>query len=99
MHAVYVLWSAKLSKRYVGSSSDPRRRLEQHNAGHSAFTSRGTPWVLKYIEDYETRGDAVARERFLKTGAGRIFLARVFEREIGYPEMEIPKNCLRFVWM
>lgn len=99
MHAIYVLWSEKLGKRYVGSSMDPLHRLTEHNSGKSVFTSRGSPWALKYLEYYETRGDAVARERFLKTGAGRIFLARVLGREPGYPEKEIPLSCLKFMLM
>jgi putative endonuclease len=96
MVSVYILFSDKLKKRYVGSSEDPFRRLEQHNQGKTAFTSRGRPWTLRYVEAYETRPEAVARERFLKSGAGREFLDRLFHGEMGYPDKEIPSNCLRF---
>lgn len=99
MFAAYILFSEKLKKRYVGSSEDPIRRLEQHNRGKTAFTSRGMPWKLKYIEFYETRPRAAARERFLKSGAGRVFLDRLFEGKMGYPEKEIPPDCLRFELM
>ncbi|MGD9782541.1 MAG: GIY-YIG nuclease family protein [Kiritimatiellia bacterium] len=96
MFAAYILFSEKLKKRYAGSAKDPFRRLEQHNQGKSAFTSRGMPWALKYGQFYETRSEAAARERFLKSGAGRVFLDRLFDGEMGYPEKEIPSNCLRF---
>ena len=99
MFAAYVLFSEKLKKRYAGSAEDPFRRLEQHNQGKSAFTSRGLPWALKYVEYYETRSEAAARERFLKSGVGRAFLDRLFRKEMGYPEKEIPPNCLRFELM
>ncbi len=99
MFATYILFSDKLNKRYVGSSKNPYQRLEQHNQGRTTFTSRGVPWILKYIEYYETRTEAVARERVLKTGVGRVFLNRLFEEKTGYPEKEIPDNCLRYELM
>ncbi len=94
MYATYVLWSDKLGKRYVGSSKDPLVRLEEHNAAKSRFTSRGIPWHLKYCEFYATRHEALLREKYLKTGSGRIFLKRLFEGVDGYPESELPDMCL-----
>ena len=96
MFAAYILFSEKLHKRYVGSAADPYRRLDQHNLGRTAYTSRGIPWVLKYIEFYGTRSRAMARERFLKSGAGRVFMDRLLDGEMGYPEKEIPPDCLQF---
>ena len=91
---VYVIWSDKLRKLYVGSSTDPRERLTQHNRGMSHFTSRGIPWVLRYAEGYAENILARQRERFLKTGAGRVFVSRVLSGAAGYPEAELPPACL-----
>jgi len=91
--SVYVLWSEKLGKRYVGSSVDAAQRLDQHNRGMSRFTASGMPWVLRYVEYYATNGLARRREAILKTGAGRVFLDRVFSRYAGYPEAELPVEC------
>ena len=71
---VYVLWSDKLQKRYVGVSDDVSNRMKQHNSGSARFTSAGIPWVLKHQEYYGTRKDALKRERFLKSGVGRSWL-------------------------
>ncbi len=96
MFFVYVIWSGKLRKRYVGSSADPEERLHQHNSGVSRFTSRGVPWVLRYLEQYGTRARAMQRERYLKSGAGRVFLDRVMSGQAGYPEAEIPVDCREY---
>jgi putative endonuclease len=74
MPYVYVLWSDKLRKRYVGCTADVTKRLKEHNAGRTAFTHRGIPWVLIHSEVIETLGEARKRERFLKSGAGRRWL-------------------------
>ncbi len=71
MHYVYVLWSEKLKKRYVGSAGNVSQRLYQHNHGKTQFTSRGIPWVLIHQEEFTTTSEARKRERFLKSGAGR----------------------------
>jgi putative endonuclease len=74
MYWTYVLWSGKLQKRYGGSSDDPEGRWRQHNSGQSRFTRGGKPWTLIHKERYETKGEALERERFLKSGAGRKWL-------------------------
>jgi putative endonuclease len=96
MFYAYVIWSEKLGKCYVGSTSEPHKRLAHHNRGISHFTSRGVPWVLRYTEGYSANIEARRREQFLKTGAGRIFINRVLSQAVGYPEAELPPTCLIF---
>ena len=74
MFYVYVLWSNKLQKRYVGFTSDLTKRLSEHNSGKSPFTKNGLPWKLIYSEDYRMEIDARKRENILKSGVGRKFL-------------------------
>ena len=74
MHEVYVLWSQKLGKRYVGVSEDVDARLNQHNKGSTRFTKGGVPCVPLYRENYKTRTEALKRERILKSGVGRAWL-------------------------
>ena len=74
MYNVYVLWSAKLRKRYVGTSKDVESRTKQHNSGASKFTKGGIPWVLIYQEAFDSHTEAIKRELFLKSGAGRAWL-------------------------
>jgi len=47
MHYVYMLQSKSCEgQRYVGITSDLKRRLAQHNAGESPHTSKYLPWRL-----------------------------------------------------
>lgn len=93
---VYVLWSEKLRKRYVGYTPNVAGRLEQHNAGWTKFTSGGVPWVLVYTEEYRDKLIAQRRERYLKTGAGREFLNLTLSRVTDYPQNRLPDACLSF---
>ena len=36
-----------VGRSYIGVSSDPLRRLAQHNAGESTWTARHRPWSLE----------------------------------------------------
>ena len=77
MYFVYVLYSERLNKRYVGSSKDIENRLNEHNKGKSKFTKAGIPWKLIYKESYPTLSEARKRELFLKSGVGRKFLDQI----------------------
>jgi len=65
---VYVIGSRRDggSRTYVGWTTDLDRRLEQHNTGTGAKSTRGRTWVLLYAERFETRRDAMSREWHLK---------------------------------
>jgi putative endonuclease len=58
MPFVYIIYSAKLDKYYVGACTDLVRRLHEHNIGHSKFTSTGRPWELKLKEPFQTLQEA-----------------------------------------
>jgi putative endonuclease len=71
LYHVYVLRSEKTGRRYVGSCQDLVNRVAQHNRGESKSTRHGIPWTLIYDERFESRSDALRRERYFKTGKGR----------------------------
>jgi putative endonuclease len=66
MAFVYILYSEKPSKFYVGACTELERRLYEHNIGHSKFTSLGIPWNLVYKEHYEDLKSAKKREKEIK---------------------------------
>ena len=71
MFFVYIIYSEKLRKKYIGYSTDLKERLIEHNKGKSSFTSSGDKWELVYYEVFKSKKDAQREERFLKTGKGR----------------------------
>ena len=74
MHYVYVLRSISDDGFYIGYSANLRKRFAQHMEGSSLATSYRGPWTLIYYEAYLEQADALGREKYLKSGAGRRFL-------------------------
>jgi putative endonuclease len=71
--SIYVIQS-KEGIRYTGHTDDLDRRLSEHNNGLNFYTRRGTEWKVIYTESFADRSDAMRREKYLKSGAGRDFL-------------------------
>ncbi len=74
MAYVYVLYSVKLDKYYVGACEDIIQRMIRHNSGESVFTSRGIPWELKYHEIYPDMFSARKREMEIKRKKSRRYI-------------------------
>ncbi|NOX16946.1 MAG: GIY-YIG nuclease family protein [Chlorobi bacterium] len=68
--SAYILKSEKADVYYIGSTEDVLKRLEVHNSPKARWTKKYQPWVLEYHEEFETRSEAVKRERFLKSLKG-----------------------------
>ena len=80
LYYVYVLKSLKNNKRYIGyTTKKPEERLGEHNTGSNAFTRRNGPFELIYSEKHKDKIFARKRERFLKSGYGRIFLEKTLK--------------------
>jgi len=77
MWLVYVLKSLRSGKRYVGITQHLDRRLGEHNAGKSKFTSGHVPWSVLYSESFETTVEARAREKYFKSAAGKRYLDKI----------------------
>ena len=75
----YVLKSQATGKLYKGVTQNIAFRIEQHNAGLSSYTRGRWPRELVYMEEFQTRVEALSRERFFKSGKGREFLRSIIE--------------------
>ena len=73
----YVLKSLKSGKTYIGQTNNLENRLQAHNAGLSPYTKGRGHWKLIYYEEFSSRSDAMAREKYFKTGKGREFLTNI----------------------
>ena len=74
MYYAYVLLSKVNGMLYKGSTENLELRVKAHNAGMVTFTSKYCPWELVYFEQFSTRSEAMAREKFFKSGKGREWL-------------------------
>lgn len=70
----YILYSQKLDKYYVGSTTDMDRRLYEHNRGKEKFTRTGLPWFLCYTETLTDLKSARQRELYIKKKKSRKFI-------------------------
>ena len=57
---VYILFSKRLDKFYVGYTNNLEKRLLTHNQGGKKFTTRGIPWIL--IKSYECQDISEAKK-------------------------------------
>jgi putative endonuclease len=76
MHYVYILYSRKLDRFYVGESDDPARRLQHHRDGHQRYTRRATDWVLVCCLPTSSRRDALGIEQKIKQSKNRKSIIR-----------------------
>ncbi len=64
---VYILSSPNRQVLYIGSTSDPTKRVWQHeNKGVESFTKKYNCTKLVYFEELSSALDMVTRERQLK---------------------------------
>ena len=79
MYYVYVL-SDELGKFYKGYSSNLEERLKDHRCGHTRTTARMSgELTVRYTEEVETLNEALRREKYLKSAAGRGFLEKTIK--------------------
>ena len=78
---LYILYSSKIDKFYIGHTSDLSLRLSRHNAGWGKYTKRGIPWEIVYTETYPDKSSAVRRERELKKYKSRTLIERLVKGE------------------
>jgi len=71
-YVVYILFSAKFNKKYIGITSDLINRFHSHNQySKKGYTIRYRPWKVVHVEFYSSKSEALQRERYLKSGIGR----------------------------
>ena len=73
-YSVYVLLSLKDKMFYTGYSKQLLIRMEQHDSGLCLSTRNRLPVKLIYYDNCLNRTDAIARERYLKSGMGKRYI-------------------------
>ncbi|MDD2656133.1 MAG: GIY-YIG nuclease family protein [Patescibacteria group bacterium] len=65
---LYILQSlSHKDKFYVGITNRERERLDEHNRGQTFSTKKYLPWKVIYMEEFETKSQAMKRETYLKS--------------------------------
>lgn len=73
---VYILYSEKLDKYYVGRTADVELRLHFHNNPIEArkYTAKGLPWVLCKSIPCDTKSQSIKMEKLIKGKKSRKFV-------------------------
>lgn len=81
MYFLYILYSESSDKYYVGYSSDPLRRLIEHNNTLLlTYTSKHRPWELKAVYQCSDKKTLVIKiERFIKKQKSKKLIQSLIE--------------------
>ena len=80
-HVVYILYSHKKDRYYIGSTSDEiSERLRRHNSNHKGFTGGVGDWQLCYHEEFETITEARYREKQFKKWKSRLRIEELIRK-------------------
>ena len=71
MYYTYILYSLKSKVLYKGYTENMESRLEFHNEGKVNYTSKHRPWIILHVESFNSKSEAMDRERYFKSGFGR----------------------------
>jgi len=71
---VYILFSEKRSRYYVGQTTDIKKRLERHNQGNVPSTKYGLPWKLVLQIQVTSKKESLILERRIKKRGAKQFI-------------------------
>ena len=95
MFCVYIIYSKKLDRFYIGTTSDYNLRIEQHNTGvyTDAFTIKGIPWEKFFLFENLNSEQAYQIEKHLKKMKSKTFIQNL----VKYPELA-DKIVKKYQW-
>jgi putative endonuclease len=85
MYCVYIIFSEKLNRFYIGTTDDFENRLFEHNytTDEYSYSYRGRPWVKHFVIDNLSSNQAYKIEKHLKGMKSSKYLVNL----IKYPEL------------
>jgi len=80
MFIVYIIYSESSDRYYVGYCTDIERRIDKHNAGSTPSTKPYRPWILVYFEEYNSKKEAIKREKQIKKQKSKKYIERLIQK-------------------
>ena len=90
MAFLYILQSLSTQRFYIGSTTDPKRRLAEHKRGQTPSTRNRGPWRIVYLEKFATLSEARRRERELKAWKSHTAIANLIVTQSASPAVVPP---------
>jgi putative endonuclease len=84
---VYILYSKKLNKNYIGFTENLNQRLDFHLNDEQSrkFTHKADDWELIFSIECESKSQGLAIEKHIKSMKSKIYI----ENLLRYPEMKL----------
>jgi putative endonuclease len=76
MYYAYVIKSEITDFYYKGHCEELEKRLNEHNSGSTESIRAYVPFRIAYYETFGTREEAIKREKYFKSAAGRRYLKK-----------------------
>lgn len=77
MYYAYIIRSLSQPEQiYIGATSDLKKRLMDHNSGHSPHTAKFVPWEVACYVAMPDKQRAYDFELYLKSHSGRAFAVK-----------------------
>ena len=81
MFTTYILFSKTLNKFYIGFTGESiQSRLSKHLVNHKGFTGKAKDWELVYQELFNTKQEAMQREKQIKGWKSNIRIKELIAR-------------------
>ena len=85
MFFAYCVYNKEKNKIYIGQTDNTNKRVKRHNkklpSKSKSFTNKNKGfWKLIYKESFDTREEAIKREKELKSAKGRRFLRNLIKK-------------------
>lgn len=77
---VYILESEKDQSYYIGYTQGLEKRVYDHNHGRGRYSSKKAPWNLVYWEEYDTKREAIIRERQIKKWKSKKLIEKLIHK-------------------
>ena len=79
---VYILYSEKFHKTYTGFTSSIIERFNFHNKlGTKGHTLKFRPWTVIHVEFFNSKLEAMKREKYFKSGVGRERIQKIINNK------------------
>ncbi len=79
---VYILYSEKLDKFYIGYSENMEQRIGFHNSEENLkWTKSGAPWQIYLLISCATVSQARKIERYIKQQKSKKYILQLIERK------------------
>jgi putative endonuclease len=66
MYYLYIIQNNLNQSYYIGHTKNIEERVKRHNEGRSKYTAQKRSWSMVYQEIFQTRGEAMKREKEIK---------------------------------